>query len=149
MKRASAIFNFSFFSVVKAGEDGLQGQEHAGSSASGPLHHRTARSLLHRAVDRWIRLPEPHQVSTQIGAGECLHFVRAACEHVHSRLLLRVLGSRSGSTRSERILRGRGSCWERGNLPPWPRHLQPAWSRTSERAGATARRVKRKITNDS
>lgn len=33
--------------AVKAGEDGLQGQEHAGSPASRPLHHRTARSLLH------------------------------------------------------------------------------------------------------
>lgn len=44
----------------------MQGQEHAGPPASGPLHHRTARSLLHRAVDGWIRLPEPHQVSAQL-----------------------------------------------------------------------------------
>lgn len=49
----------------QAGEDGVQGQEHAGPPASGPLHHRTARSLLQRAVDGRIRLPEPHQVSAR------------------------------------------------------------------------------------
>lgn len=50
----------------QAGEDGVQGQEHAGPPASGPLHHRTAWSFLHRAVDGWIRLPEPHQVSARM-----------------------------------------------------------------------------------
>lgn len=55
-------FHFIFF-VVEAGEDGVQGQEHARPSASGPLHHRTTRSLLHWAVDRRLRLPESHQVS--------------------------------------------------------------------------------------
>lgn len=44
----------------------MQGQEHAGPPASGPLHHRTARRLLHRAVDGRIRLPEPRQVSAQL-----------------------------------------------------------------------------------
>lgn len=49
--------------LVKTGEDGLQGQKHAGPSSFGSLHHRTPRSFLHRTVDGWIRLPEPHQVS--------------------------------------------------------------------------------------
>ena len=57
-----------------------------------------------------------------------------------------VPGSKSESTHSGRTLRGRGSCWGRGSRPPWPRHLHPAWNRTNERAGATARRMKRKIT---
>ncbi len=78
-----------------------------------------------------------------------LHFVHSLGENVHTRLFLRVLGSKSESTRSGRTLKGRGSCWERGNLPPWPRHLRPASNRTDERAGATARRMKRKITNNS
>lgn len=67
-----------FFVEVQAGEDGLQGQEHAGSSASGPLHHRTARRLLYRAVDRWIRLPEPRQVSNRIDTNMCWQFVQFA-----------------------------------------------------------------------
>ena len=48
--------------VVETGEDGVQRQEHAGQAASGSLHHRETRSLLHGAVDRRLRLPEPHQV---------------------------------------------------------------------------------------
>lgn len=55
-------------------------------------------------------------------------------------------GSRSGSARRGRTSRGRGSCWGRGSRRPWLRHLHPAWNRTSERAGATARRMKRKMT---
>lgn len=55
-------------------------------------------------------------------------------------------GSRSGSARRGRTLRGRGSCWGRGSRHPWLQHLCPAWNRTSERAGATARRMKREIT---
>lgn len=72
-----------------------------------------------------------------------------AGENVHTRLFLCVTGSKSESTRSGRTLRGRGSCWERGSLLPWPRHLRPVSNRTNERAGATARRTKRKITNSS
>lgn len=66
-------FRFQMFTISgpisrlgQAGEDGVQGQEHAGPPSSGPLHHRTTRSLLHRAVDGRIRLPEPHQVSARM-----------------------------------------------------------------------------------
>lgn len=74
-KSTSGIFSFMCFATrlalakmfnvfaVQAGEDVLQGQKHAGPPSAGPLHHRATRSLLHRAVDGWIRLPEPHQVS--------------------------------------------------------------------------------------
>lgn len=54
-------------------------------------------------------------------------------------------GSRSESARRGRTWRGRGSCWGRGSRPPWLRHLCPARNRTSERAGAPARRMKRKM----
>ncbi len=47
---------------VQAGEDCMQRKEHAGPAASGPFHHRTARSLLYWAVDRWLRLSESSQV---------------------------------------------------------------------------------------
>lgn len=59
----------------------------------------------------------------------------------------RCSGSRSGSARRGRTSRGRGSSWGRGSRRPWLPHLHPAWSRTSERAGATARRMKRKMTS--
>lgn len=55
-------------------------------------------------------------------------------------------GSRSGSARRGRTSRGRGSCWGRESRPPPLPHRHPAWSRTSERAGATARRMKREMT---
>lgn len=97
-------------------------------------------------MDRWICLPEPHQVSMQMGTNICSHFVLSAYKNDNTKLFLHVLGSKNESTRSGRTLRGRGSCWERGNLPLWPRRLHPASNRTSERAGATARRTKRKIT---
>lgn len=64
-------------------------------------------------------------------------------------ILLCVLGSKSESVLSGKTLRSRGSCWGRGNLPPWPRHLHPVWNRTNERAGAMAMRMKRKIANSS
>lgn len=76
----------------------------------------------------------------------CSYFFRSAYKNDNTRLFLRVLGSKSESTRSGRTLRGRGSCWERGNHPLWPRRLHSASNRTSERAGATARITKRKIT---
>lgn len=41
----------------------MSGEEHAGPSPSGSLHHRPARGVLHGAVDRRIRIPEPDQVS--------------------------------------------------------------------------------------
>lgn len=72
---------YSFISLfvfeVKTGEDGMQGQEHAGPSTPGSLHHRTPRSFLHWAVDRWICLPESHQVRTQMGTSvhlNCYYF---------------------------------------------------------------------------
>jgi len=40
----------------------MQRKEHAGPATSGPFHHRTARSLIYRAVDRWLRLSESSQV---------------------------------------------------------------------------------------
>lgn len=54
-------------------------------------------------------------------------------------------GSRSESARRGRIWRGRGSCWGRGSRHPWLRHLYRARNRTSERAGAPTRRMKRKM----
>lgn len=54
-------------------------------------------------------------------------------------------GSRSESARRGRTWRGRGSYWGRGSRHPWLRHLYPARNRTSERAGAPARRTKRKM----
>lgn len=54
-------------------------------------------------------------------------------------------GSRSESARRGRTWRGRGSCWGRGSRHPWLRHLYPARNRTRERAGAPARRMKRKM----
>lgn len=95
----------------QAGEDGMQGQKHAGPPSSGPLHHRTTRSLLHRAVDRRIRLPEPHQVSARMKLRTVLRAKlgdQTAC-FCHS------TGSRSESARRGRISRGRGSCWGRGS----------------------------------
>lgn len=40
----------------------MSGEEHAGPPPPGPLHHRQTRGVLHGAVDRWIRIPEPDQV---------------------------------------------------------------------------------------
>lgn len=59
-----------------------------------------------------------------------------------------VLGSRNKSTHSGRTLKGRGSCWERGNLQ-WSRCLHPTWNRTSERAETMGRRMRRKHKNGS
>lgn len=56
--------------------------------------------------------------------------------------VLPVADSRSESTRSGRRSRGRGSCSARENLPRCLR--RQAWSRTSARAGITAKRAKRK-----
>lgn len=44
------------------GEAVVSGEEHAGSSTARPLHHGATRGILHGAVDRRIRLPEPGQV---------------------------------------------------------------------------------------
>lgn len=44
------------------GEAGLSREEHAGSTALGSFHHCETRSLIYRAVDRRLRLPEPRQV---------------------------------------------------------------------------------------
>ncbi len=44
------------------GEAGVSGEEHAGSTAFGSFHHCETRSLVYRAVDRRLRLPEPRQV---------------------------------------------------------------------------------------
>ena len=74
-----------------------------------------------------------------------LHFVRSVYENADNRWFSHVLGSKSESTHSGRTLRGRGSCWGSGNLPPWPRRLHPALNRTDARAGTMARRMKRKI----
>lgn len=54
---------FGLFSV-KTGEDGMQRQEHAGSIEARSFHYGAARGILHRAVDRWLCLPEPYQVRT-------------------------------------------------------------------------------------
>lgn len=147
---------YSFISLfvfeVKTGEDGMQGQEHAGPSTPGSLHHRTPRSFLHWAVDRWICLPESHQVRTQMGTSVHLNcylfffFFYSAYRNAYARLSLHVVGSKSESTLSGRTLRGRGSCWGRGNLPPWPKRFHPTWSTTNEKAEATAKRVKRTVT---
>lgn len=77
-----------------------------------------------------------------------LHFVCSVYENADNRLFSRVLGSKSESTHSGRTLRGSGSCWGSGNLPPWPRRLHPASNRTGARAGTMARRMKRKIINN-
>lgn len=65
------MFRNGFSFAVEAGEDVLQGQKYAGPPAPGPLHHRAARGFLHRAVDGWIRLPEPHQVSSRTHLSQC------------------------------------------------------------------------------
>lgn len=44
------------------GEAGMPGEEHAGQTAFRTFHHRETRSVVHRAVDRRIRLPKPCQV---------------------------------------------------------------------------------------
>lgn len=44
------------------GEAGVSGEEHAGSAAFGSFYHCETRSLVYRAVDRRICLPEPRQV---------------------------------------------------------------------------------------
>lgn len=67
------VCNNNIILAVKAGEDGLQGQKHAGPSTFGSLHHRPPWSLVHRAVDRWIRLPKPHQVSIWRPTNNCWH----------------------------------------------------------------------------
>lgn len=103
----------------QAGEDGVQGQEHAGPPSSGTLHHRATRSLLHRAVDGRIRLPEPHQVSARMK----LKLGFRAKLSDQTAWFCRSAGSRSESARRGRISRGRGSCWGRGSRPLWLRHL--------------------------
>lgn len=52
-----------FSSLVQTGENGVPWQKHAGPAAAGSLHHSQAWSIFYRAVDGWIRLPEPHKVS--------------------------------------------------------------------------------------
>lgn len=81
--------------------------------------------------------------SSQHATGTHLAFCPFPYKSVNTRLVC-VLGSKSESVLSGKTLRSRGSCWGRGNLPPW--HLRPVWSRTNERAGAMAKRMKRKIT---
>lgn len=44
------------------GEAVMSREEHAGSSPSWSLYHRQTRSIVHRAVDRRIRIPEPDKV---------------------------------------------------------------------------------------
>lgn len=44
------------------GEAVVPREEHAGPSPPRSLHHRQTRSVLHGAVDRRIRIPEPDQV---------------------------------------------------------------------------------------
>ncbi len=44
------------------GETVVSWEEHAGPSPSRSLHHCQTRSVLHGAVDRRIRIPEPDQV---------------------------------------------------------------------------------------
>lgn len=41
----------------------MPGEKHAGPTTSGPVHHRQTRGVLHGAVERRLRLPEPRQVS--------------------------------------------------------------------------------------
>lgn len=89
--------------IVKEREDGLQRQEHAGSSAFGSLHHRAPRSILHRAMDRRIRLPETHQVSRR---NETFRFTLQTGKNVYTFveffyfLFFNRLDSRSKSTHS-------------------------------------------------
>lgn len=52
------------FPLVQAREDGVPWQKHAGPASTGTLHHGETWSIFHRAVDGWIRLPKPYQVST-------------------------------------------------------------------------------------
>lgn len=75
-----------------------------------------------------------------------IYFFYSAYRNAYARLSLHVVGSKSESTLSGRTLRGRGSCWGRGNLPPWPKRFHPTWSTTNEKAEATAKRVKRTVT---
>lgn len=94
------------------GEAGVPGEEHAGQTASGTFHHRETRSVVHRAVDRRLRLPEPRQVSqkrlgSSVPAAEPPDLIAALSPSP---------GSRSGSTSSERTSRGRGNSWPSGNL---------------------------------
>lgn len=44
------------------GEAGLSGEKHAGQTSFRPFHYSETWSLIHWAVDRWLRLPKPCEV---------------------------------------------------------------------------------------
>lgn len=58
----SDLYESVWFCPEHTGEAGVSGEEHAGSTAFGSFHHCETWSLVYRAVDGWIRLPEPCQV---------------------------------------------------------------------------------------
>lgn len=68
---------------VEAGEDGVQGQEYAGPSPTGPLHYSATRRIFHRAMDRWIRLSEFNQVSPRPVRSRDPHFSFIIQELIH------------------------------------------------------------------
>lgn len=127
---------------------------HAGTRAcrtvyawvTSPPYATELPSLSSGQMDMPSRISSSQNANGHKRTFKLLFFFYSAYRNAYARLSLHVVGSKSESTLSGRTLRGRGSCWGRGNLPPWPKRFHPTWSTTNEKAEATAKRVKRTVT---
>lgn len=141
------LISFRCVHAEHSGEAVVSGEEHAGPPPPGSLHHRQTRGILHGAVDRWIRIPEPDQVRNPAKRELPLSYCTCGSVTLCVRVCVCVWpGSRRASTSRGRTSSGRGSCWPKGSLPtlrppPSPWRPRPSPSSAKPRSSTETTRT--------